>query len=215
MAIAEQLIGNARRTSSFISIVAGIGVGSGLFLNGRLYRGKNGFAGEIGHTTLIEGQNRPCRCNKRGCWENSANLYSLIERVRARLEIGMRSSIPSLRSQNGSPLNLEVILQAAEEDDAVALEALHETGEALGIGVANMINIFNPEMVILGGTLSLAGKYLLPAMIEFTEDRVLSDLKQRTQLALSAFGADAGVMGAVALVMESILNEPLRVDKVN
>ena len=208
-ALAEHLFGAARHAQNFVSIFAGVGVGGGLFLNGELYRGADGFAGEIGHTNfMVEHYRRPCRCGHRGCWETSVAQDSVVERVRARLAAGRNSIVARLMAEQNSPLTLPIIIEAAEAGDSQAIEALAETGSLLGLGVANMINIFNPEMIVLGGPLSAAGPYLLPAIHEAVENTTLPEIREKVQILLSAFGPDASVMGAVALVVEAILSNP-------
>ena len=213
-AVAEHLFGVAQQARDFVFIFAGVGVGGGLFLNGELYRGAGGFAGEIGHTNFMsEPYRAPCMCGNRGCWETFTNQYSIIERVRARLAVRRDSLIPRLMAEQNAPLTLPLILEAAEQNDKEAIEALVEAGSALGMGIANLINIFNPEMVVIGGTLSLAGKYLLPAIQETVEKTALPEIFQQAQMLLSAFGPDASVMGAAALVVEAILSNPSSVGR--
>lgn len=212
-AVGEHLFGVARQAQHFVFVIAGVGVGGGLFLNGDLYRGAGGIAGEIGHTGFSMDRSRPCRCGNRGCWETLGNQYSLIERVRARLEVRRSSLIPRLMAEHNSPLTLSVIAQAADTGDTEALEALAETGAAIGLGIANLINIFNPQMVVLGGAMSTAGKHLLPAIEQAIKSRAMADARKQTQMVLSAFGPDAGVMGAVALVIKAILSNPSSVER--
>jgi glucokinase-like ROK family protein len=208
-AMAEHLFGVARQVQHFVSVFAGVGVGGGLFLNGELYRGATGFAGEIGHMNfMVEHYRRPCRCGSRGCWETSVAQDSVIERVRTRLAVGRNSLVRRLMAEQSSPLTLPVIVQAADAADAEAIEALTETGSLMGYGVANLVNVFNPEMVVLGGPLSIAGDYLLPPIREAVEHTTLPEIAEQVQILLSAFGADASVMGAVALVVENILANP-------
>ncbi len=207
-ALGEHLFGVARQAQNFIFLIAGVGLGGGLFLNGDLYRGSGGLAGEVGHINLTLDRSRPCRCGNRGCWETLGNQYSLIERVRARLEVGRDSLIPQLMAEQDSPLNLAIITQAADAGDVQAQEALAETGAAIGLGIANLINIFNPEMVVVGGAMSQAGHHLLPAIQRAVRERALAETRARTQIVLSAFGPDASVMGAVALVVKDILSKP-------
>jgi glucokinase-like ROK family protein len=207
--VAEHLFGVARQAQDFVFVFAGVGVGGGLFLKGELYRGASGFAGEIGHTNFMRGSSRaPCRCGNRGCWETFTNQYSIVERVRARLAVGRDSLIPRLMDEQDAPLTAAIIIQAADAGDAEAIEALSETGWAMGLGVANLINIFNPEMIIVGGLLSAAGKYMLPAIEEAVQKTTLPEIREQVQILLSAFGPDASVMGAVALVVEAILSHP-------
>jgi glucokinase-like ROK family protein len=211
-ALGEHLFGAARQTQNFIFFIAGVGLGGGLFLNGDLYRGAGGIAGEIGHTSVTMDRSRPCRCGNRGCWETFGNQYSLIERVRALLEVGQSSLIPRLMAEQNAPLTLSIITQAADAGDAVALEALAETAAVIGVGVANLINIFNPEMVIVGGAMSTAGPHLLPPIKRVVEERALAEMLRQVQILLSDFGPDASVMGAVALVIKAILSSPSSVE---
>lgn len=214
-ALGEHLFGVARQANSFICIFAGVGIGGGLFLNGELYRGASGFAGEIGHCTfLFETFQTPCHCGKSGCWETFANQYSILERVRARLEVKRSSIIPELMAENNSPLTFQIIVKAAEAGDIEATEALAEAGKALGIGIANLINIFNPDMIVIGGPLSEAGSFLLPAVEESVKIRAFNEVLAEAEILLSHFGADASLMGAGALVIQAIITNPSRVEKI-
>ena len=213
-ALAEHLFGVARQAQHFVSIFCGVGVGGGLFLNGQLYRGAHGFAGEIGHTNfLVEHLRRPCRCGSRGCWETSVAQDAVLERVRSRLAVGRDSLIPQLMAEQRSPLTLSLVIEAAEAGDTQAIEALAETGSLLGLGVANLISLFNPEMIVLGGPLSAAAPFLLPAIEEAAGNTVIPDIFEQVEILVSAFGPDASVMGAAALVVEALLSNPTRVDR--
>jgi glucokinase-like ROK family protein len=213
-AIAEHLFGVARQVQNFIAVFAGVGVGGGLFLNGKLYRGAYGFAGEIGHTSfMIESYRRPCRCGSRGCWETSVAQDSIIERMRARLAVGRNSIVSKLMAEQHSPLTLPLIIQAVNDGDTEAQEALIETGSLLGLGIASLISIFDPELIVLGGPLSMAGSYLVPPIKEAVENAVLPEIRGHVEITLSAFGADASVMGAAALVTEATLSNPGSVER--
>lgn len=215
-ALAEHHFGAAQDMQNFVFIFGGVGVGGGLFLNGELYRGYGGFAGEIGHTNFImESYRPPCRCGNRGCWETYTNQYAILERMRARLEVRRNSLVSSLMREQRAPLSLALIAQAAKANDAEALEVLQETGSLLGLGVANLINIFNPQRVIIGGALSTVGPYMLPAIQEAVKKTALPEIHQQAQIAFSAFGPDASVMGAVALVVEDILSVPTQVKRLS
>lgn len=213
-AVGEHLFGTARQIDDFVLIFAGVGVGGGLFLRGELYRGANGYAGEIGHTNfMVEGYRPPCRCGNRGCWETFISQYSAIERMRARLEVGRSSLVARILAERGAPLSIPIIVQAADAGDAEALEALSETGYLIGLGVANLVNILNPELVVLGGPATVAGKYLLPAIEQAVRKTALPEIGQQAQIVLSAFGPDTSLIGAAALVVEAILANPSSVAK--
>lgn len=209
-ALAERYYGVARDVDNFIYIVANIGLGAGLVIDGELFQGATGFAGEAGHMT-IDPAGPACRCGNRGCWERMASVRALIERLQLALKAGESSII-----MEGVPITLPMILQAAAAGDAVTLRALHETGVYLGIGIANLVNSFNPRLVAFGGSLSLAGEYLLPVARQVVAERAMPELQEATTLELSVFRDSACVMGAAALVLHDLLSRPrLVLDRVS
>jgi len=213
-AIAEHLFGSAQRCDDFIFVVASAGIGGGLFLNGNLYRGKDGYAGEIGHSPIVtEPYQNPCHCGNLGCLEAYANQPSIIQRVKKRLANKRDSIIPSLSSEQGGHLSISIIKQAAVEGDKVALEALAETGEALGLGFASLIDTFNPEKIILGGSLSSVGKYLLPSIKEIATKHSLSNVSPKVDILLSDFDTDAILIGAISIVVDDIFSNPTHVER--
>jgi glucokinase-like ROK family protein len=213
-AIAEHLFGVAQKTDDFIFVVVGTGIGGGLFLNGKLYRGWDGYAGEIGHTPIIaEPYQMLCHCGNRGCWETYANQQSLIRRVQTRLDDNRESVIPGLLEKQNAPLSISIIKQAADQCDQVALESLAETGTAMGLGFANLIDIFNPEKLILGGPLSTVGKYLLPAIKETATNHSISNINPKVEILLSSFETDAILIGAISIVVDDILSKPTHVER--
>jgi glucokinase-like ROK family protein len=213
-AIGEHLFGVARSAQNFVVVFAGVGIGGGLFLNGDLYRGKSGYAGEIGHSlVMVESYQPPCHCGNRGCWETYANQYSIVERVRDRLHVQRSSLIPALMGEQNTGLTISIIIQAAEYGDPEAIEALSEAGLAMGMGIANIINIFNPELVVIAGPLSAAGDFLLPSIKDSIQKHTLPEILAEAEIVSSAFGPDASVIGAIAMVVEAILSKPTRVDR--
>ena len=213
-AIAEHLFGAARNCDDFIFVVVSFGIGGGLFLNGNLYRGRDGYAGEIGHTPIVaEPYQNPCHCGNLGCWETYASQHSVIQQVQSRLEKKQESIIPGLMVNQNAPLSIALIKQAADECDTIALEALSETGTALGLGFASLIDVFNPEKIILGGSLSIVGNYLLPSIKETATKRSLLDSNPKAEILLSEFGTDAILIGAISIVVDDILSNPTIVER--
>ncbi len=213
--IAEHLFGNARESQDFIFIFAGVGIGSGLFLNGRLYRGKNGYAGEIGHSPiLVESPATVCHCGNKGCWETYANQYSIFQRVQSRLNVNESSLLSTYMAEENSPLSISMIKKAADLGDEVAINSLVEAGHAMGKGFAGLINIFNPEKIILGGPLSVAGEYLLPAIKEtITNTSFLPEITEQAEVLLSTFKQDASLIGAISIVVDEVLSNPMSVER--
>jgi glucokinase-like ROK family protein len=213
-AIGEHLFGSARLIRDFIFVFAGVGIGGGLFLNGNLYRGKNGYAGEIGHSPIMANQSQTvCHCGNRGCWETFANQYSIIQRVHARLEVKRNSILPRLMDEQRIPLTIGLIKQAADAGDQESIDSFTEAGHAMGQGFAGLINIFNPEKIILGGPLSLAGNYLLPAIREEIPTHTLPEIDQQAEIVLSSFGTDASLIGAIAIIVDDVLSNPSQVER--
>ncbi len=212
--IAEHLFGVARQCSDFVLVFAGVGIGGGFFLNGELYRGKNGFAGEIGHSPIMAGPfETPCHCGNRGCWETYANQYSIIQRVQARLAVKRSSLIPRLMAEQNSPPTIPLIKQAADAGDAEAISSFAEAGTAFGQGLATIVNFLNPEKIIFGGPLSIAAQYMLPAAQEAISKHCLPEIGQKVNMELSHFGADASLIGAIAIVADNILSYPTHMER--
>jgi glucokinase-like ROK family protein len=212
--IGEHLFGRGRLTRDFIFVFAGVGIGGGLFLNGKLYRGKNGYAGEIGHSPIMADHSQTlCHCGNRGCWETYANQFSIIQRIQARLEVKRNSVIPKLMADRNAPLSIPLIKDAADAGDQEAIASFAEAGRAMGQGFAGLINIFNPDKIILGGPLSLAGDYLLPAIREVIPHHTLPEVDQQAEVILSSFGPDASLIGAIAIVVDDVLTNPSQVER--
>jgi glucokinase-like ROK family protein len=207
-ALGEYYFGVARDVQSLIYLSAGVGLGGGIIIKGKLFRGSGGYAGEVGHMTMdLNGE--PCGCGKRGCWETVVGPRAIVRQVREALETGVESQIRTLVQDDLESVDVDVVVQAAQAGDQVARKALEEVGVQLGIGIANLVNAFNPEMVVLGGALSLASTFLLPVIEETVRKHALAQPYDIVKMVASAHGADACVVGAVALVLDEILREPM------
>jgi predicted NBD/HSP70 family sugar kinase len=132
-----------------------------------------------------------------------------MRRVQNTLQSGAQSIMCDLVEGDLQRLNFEVVIESARQGDPVAIAALQEVGRNLGIGVANLVNIFNPELVVLGGALNLASPYLLPVMEQTVAENSLQPAFENLRIAASAHGTDTCVMGAIALVLDDILREPM------
>ncbi len=196
-AVAEHRAGVARDLQSFISVFGEVGVGGGAFVNGELFRGEHGFAGEIGHVT-VDPAGAPCACGSNGCLETVAGLEAIARRA------GL---------SNGEPVRAwevtgEVARRAAAGDGA-ALAALDEAGHALGLALASAINLFDPEAVVLGGTLGSLAPWLAPAVERALAVHVMATRSTVCEVRGSVFGDAAPVRGAAAMVLRSVLADPL------
>jgi glucokinase-like ROK family protein len=206
-ALGEQMLGTAKGGDDFIYLSAGVGLGGGLVVHGKLYGGSGGFAGEVGHMTIVPDGPR-CNCGNRGCWETLASPTAIIRQVREAIA-GGRSPRRALVG-DGAPeaLQMDQVLQAAASGDPVVLEILSEVGRYLGIGIANLINVFNPSLVVMGGVLSLVAPYVLPRAHQEVEARAVAAPRRGVQILVSRFKFDACVMGGVSLILRKILSDP-------
>lgn len=205
-ALGEYFYGAAHGVKNYIYLNTGVGLGGGILIGGRLFKGVNGYGGEIGHITLY-GDGEMCGCGRRGCWETYVSPMAICSRVRRQLQEGAQSVLAQMTQGDLEQLTLEQIIEAAKADDGVALEALHETGMHLAVGISNLINIFDPELVVLGGALSFCGRWLLPVIRQAILD-VLPPLRGNVRVEASKQGWDSAVLGAIALVLDDIVREP-------
>ncbi|MBO6170449.1 MAG: ROK family protein [Bacteroidales bacterium] len=192
-----------KATKDMIAINLSWGLGMGMILDGRLYYGKSGFSGEIGHFPLLD-NNIMCRCGKIGCLETGASGSALRRIIVEKLKTGRRSSLSKIYKESGN-LDLSEILQAVQDGDVLAIECIGEIGDTLGRGISGIINVFNPGLVIIGGRLIVGKEHLLlpirTAVNKLSMDRVASDTKIR----LSTLGRKAIVLGNCLLARKKLL----------
>ncbi|AWK88222.1 ROK family transcriptional regulator [Azospirillum thermophilum] len=191
-AMAERLFGLCRGVEDFIYLTGHSGVGGGLFLGGRLYRGSHGFAGEVGHVTVVPG-GRPCACGKRGCLETYVSEPAILARTAER-----GRTLPDLAS----------VAVAARAGDAAVAQVLAEAGRHLGFALSHLVNLTDPGLVVLGGNLSTVAGLILPHLHRALEEHALEPLRRDLRLLVSPLGPDAVPMGGIALAMEGFLSAP-------
>jgi len=197
MALAEMWFGAGRGAQNLAVLLIGTGIGSGIVAQGRLYRGVTNSAGEWGHAA-IELDGRVCRCGSRGCLEAYVGAPGIIQRLR---ELDPQSDL-----LDDQTTTIAVIVEAAEHGDPAAVQVLGDTAHYLGAGVANLINLFNPELIVLGGWAGLQiGEYILPELHRFAERYALKRPFSATKITLSQLGQDAISMGGACLVLGDFL----------
>lgn len=179
------------------------GVGLGIMLNGRLYYGKSGFSGEFGHIPIFD-NDIICKCGKKGCLETEASGYALRNKVVQAIQNGA-SSILSKKFSNIEDIRLNDIVLSAKKDDNLSIEAINEIGEKLGRGIAALINIFNPELIIIGGTLARSEEYLILPLKNAINKFSLSLVNKDTKIVLSTNGEKFGAIGASFLLRDRLL----------
>ncbi len=206
-ALGEYYFGAAQGYDEVLFISAGVGLGGAVVRHGQLFKGKTGFASEFGHMTM-DPDGEACNCGNRGCWETQVSQSAVFRHIRRMIEGGQSSSLKKSTGHDLDHLSIPLVVEAARAGDGVALQALERVGHHLGIGVASLVNALNPDLVVFGGILSLAGEFLLPIVNEELHRRALRWNAEATQVILAQHGSDACVMGGVAMVYQTILSQP-------
>ncbi len=206
-ALGEYYFGIARGVKTFIYLSADIGLGGGIILGGKLFRGSGGYAGEVGHIS-VNPDGESCGCGRRGCWETVIGPRAVVRQVRTTLANGTASLIRDMANDDLESITFDLVIQAAEAGDAVAVEALRGVGMWLGIGIANLVNTFNPELVVLGGALARASNILTPVIHATVQSQALRPSLEVLKIATSAHGSEACIVGSAALVLDEILRYP-------
>jgi glucokinase len=205
-ALGELYFGVARGVRHMIYVTISTGIGGGIIIDGQLYTGSVGTAGEIGHMT-IDANGPRCRCGNTGCWEVLASGTALADRARQQIRGGAKTSILDDAGGDLEKVTAPVIQAAAERGDPLARELIAKTGYYLGVGLANLINIFNPELIVIGGGLSNIGEALLSPAFQVAGERAFKEAYQAVRFALPELGADSGVLGAAAFARQSVSGE--------
>jgi predicted NBD/HSP70 family sugar kinase len=209
----ESYWGVARGCRNVLYLSAGQVLTVAVVLNNRVLSSPPDLGGDVGHMT-IDVNGPECRCGNRGCWEIFATESAVIRRVRQAIAVGQTSSLIEMTHGNIDMVTIPLIVQAARTDDPVAINALRETGRYLGIGLVNLINAFNPEMIILGGGLSIASDLLLAEINREIASRAALWSRRAPQVLTAAHGADACVMGGIAVVYQHILSQVHRYKRI-
>jgi predicted NBD/HSP70 family sugar kinase len=203
MAFGELYSGEILSEKNVLFVNMDYGTGLGIVLDGKVYYGKSGFSGEFGHTPIFNNE-IICQCGKKGCLETEASGNALIRKFKERIEKGSSSSILK-NNKAADKIGIEDIINGAKNEDTLCIELLSEIGEKLGKGLAILINIFNPELIILGGTLSDTGDYIrLPAQSALNK-LSLSLVNNDTSLKISKLGEKAGVIGACLIARSKVM----------
>jgi len=202
-AVGELYFGAGRGARNFIYITVSTGIGGGIIIDGKIYAGSTGTAGEVGHM-VIDDDGPLCNCGNRGCWETLASGTALAREARHRIKEGAATSILEYAGGDIKRVNAEVIHEAAKSGDKLANELIAQLAYYLGVGLANLINIFNPEVIIIGGGLSNIGDMLLKPAFEEAGRRAFKQSYQVVRFARAELGRNSGVLGAAAHALEKM-----------
>jgi predicted NBD/HSP70 family sugar kinase len=207
MAYGEFNAGLVNEEKNVLFLNLDYGLGMGIMINSQLYYGKSGFAGEFGHIPLFN-NNIICRCGKKGCLETEGSGWALTRNFREKIDAGTSSILIEKNGKSISTQHIEMdaIIEAANNDDVLAIDLIADLGEKLGRGIALLINVFNPELVIIGGSLANTGEYLILPIKSAINKYSLSLVNSDTKIKRSLLGEKSGVIGACLLARNRLLN---------
>jgi len=198
MALGEYRFGAGKGAKNIICLTLGTGVGGGIIIDGALYRGSTFSAGEIGHMPLKE-DGLSCNCGGRGCLECYVGNGYLVEEIKAEIRAGVRTMITKLTGKNVSAITPETITQAALKGDKFSIDFWNKVGRRLGITLTGVINLLNPERIIIGGGIADAGQLLFGPIRRTVNERALPIPRRAVKIVKAKLGNDAGVIGAASL----------------
>ena len=203
MAYGEYICGEANNEKNMLFINLSWGLGMGMVLDGKLSYGKSGFSGEIGHFPMLD-NGKICQCGKIGCLETGASGSALHRIFVEKIKEGKASSISS-RFENPEDIGIDDIVEALMEEDVLAIECVEEIGSVLGQAIAGLINIFNPELVVIGGRLAIAKDYLMLPIKSAINRHSLIIVSKDTSIKFSKLGKKGGPVGACMLSRSRLL----------
>lgn len=206
MALAESQFGLAQNVNNVLCLNVNWGLGLGIITNGKLYNGNDGLAGEFGHIQ-IEEDGLLCDCGMRGCLETVASGYAL-----RRLAIeGLKKKVPTrlekIVGDNYDSLDIQTIIETSNQGDQFATSLLSEIGYNLGRGISYLLHIFNPEKIIIGGLVSLAGKYILDPVNYSLNKYSMAQIRNKTEVQVSKLGKKSVILGAYAVFIRRLFSE--------
>ena len=200
-ALGEHRFGAGKGVNNLVLLTVGTGIGGGIIINGKLYSGPSGSAGEIGHMT-IDVNGPKCSCGNIGCLETLASGTAVTKEAIRRISQGERSSLTEIVGGKIENITAEKVEVAARNGDSLALEVISEAATYLGIGLVNLVNIFNPEMIIIGGGLAKMGDLLLEPARQVVRERAFQLSAGLVRIVPAQLGDDAGVLGAAVFALQ-------------
>jgi glucokinase len=200
-ALGEHRLGAGRGVSNLIYLTISTGIGGGIIINDKLYSGQSGSAGEIGHMTIDVNGPR-CNCGNIGCFEVLASGTAVAKEAIRQIRQGERSSLIEIVAGKIENITAEKVEVAARGGDSLALEIISRAANYLGIGMVNLVNILNPEMIIVGGGMSNMGDLLLNPARQVVKERAFQIAAQAVRIVTAQLGEDVGVLGAAIFAFE-------------
>lgn len=202
--------GAGKGKKNVVLLTLGTGLGSGIVMDGRVLYGATSSAGEIGHMNMVRAGGRPCRCGSSGCLGRYVSARGLLQTLREKIEKGMSCVIQEWVDDDWNQVTAKMVSEAYDAGDVTAIEAMTETGEMLGYGLVNVINLFNPEMIIIGGGMAAAGERLLKPARNVVKNHALEIARERCSIVTAQLGDSAGMLGAAIYAKQRLEGEKVR-----
>ena len=204
-AFAELRFGLAHGRKNILAIHLDWGIGLGIIVNGKLYKGRDGFAGEFGHLPMVD-NGILCKCGKQGCLETIASGTAIARMAKEGMTTGRSTFLGELKDHDQENNEIRQVVQAATMGDQYSISILANVGHWLGKGLAYLIQIFNPELIILGGRMSEANQFILPPIQQSIQIFCNPELGNEIEIKVSELGSKAGIQGVAALFLEHVLD---------
>jgi len=202
-ALGEWRFGVKKQVANLIYITVSTGIGGGIICNGKLYTGVLGAGGEIGHMTIDVNGPR-CNCGNVGCWETLASGTALAREAVKHIKEGASTSIVEFAGGDLTRVDAKVVFEAAKQGDRLANELIARLGYYLGVGLTNVVNIFNPELILIGGGVAKMGDLLLDPAIKVVKERAFTTSATSVRIRPALLGDDSSILGAVAFVLDNL-----------
>ncbi|WP_349763905.1 ROK family protein [Fusobacterium sp. SYSU M8D902] len=200
IALGEARYGAAKGSSTSVTIALGTGIGGGIYIEGKLISGFTGAGGEVGHMKLVK-DGRLCGCGQNGCFEAYASATGLVREATSRLIVNKNNMLYSMIDGDIERLEAKDIFDAAKKGDKFSMDLVDYEAEYLAMGIGNILNIINPEKIVLGGGVAMAGDILLSPMKKKLEKYALGVTLENLEIVQGVLGNEAGIKGAVGLFM--------------
>jgi glucokinase len=200
-ALGEWWLGAGRDVDNLVLLTLGTGVGGGIIIGGEVLHGARNTAGEIGHTIIHEG-GLLCSCGNRGCLEAYASARAVVKRTLSAIYRGEETLLTDLVKNKLEDITCKLVYDTAREGDSLCKQVVEETGRYLGIGIANIVNLINPEMIILGGGMANAGDLIFEPVRKYVREHSFTAAMEGVKIVSAALGVNAGAIGAVAYVLK-------------
>ena len=196
--LAESVVGISKGLKCSVFVTLGTGVGGGVIMDGKVYSGSHGVASEIGHMVTVAG-GEPCTCGQRGCWERYASATALIREARKICAANPKSAIWKIADGDLKAINARMVIDLAKQGDPDCVGLFNDYVYHLCVGLRNIINLYDPEVIVLGGGVSHTGEFLLNAVREQIKPMIFCKHMPYASIELARLGNDAGIIGAAML----------------